>query len=628
MPNSFRVTPAAVPRNGWIQCLVAVTLVSRGGMLAALGLGPPLLDSGLGDPLDVTVPLHGAAQAGWPERCSWRVTVPPGAPVLREVSARPAAQADAALWVTTARGLREPVVRFNLLVSCGGSQRLSREYTLLLDPPGYAPRPRRAPPPPPAAPRSARPAAPPAAPGSTVTVAPGDTLSDILARHYDAAPDYRAVVEANPQAFVAGDADRLLAGARLYLPHGAVLPPPPPPPAEPVNPSRLRIISPDEEGRYRGLRLDQGLDAARLARALSAPALTTPEPSPAPPGEEEDGVRSSAAVPPAREQVRAAEAAGVAMAAELAAAEERVLAMESEMAGLKERVALLAAAARRAPEPREPPLWGWLAAAALLVVALAVVLAVLANRRRPREEEAIHPPAAITLPTVPASREPAAEAPAAAAARMPAPELSLAPQGGEGQQEEMPARGTAPVVDAEFLNLLEPAGEAERAGDRAAQDEAEGGGRQLERSTTVRLLEVELHLLYEQYEDAREVLESLIEHESSSQPDMRPWAMAFAVFRQTADRDGFDRLSQRFRRRYNVVPPEWDQEAPVPVDLEERYPHLVGRIREVWGTPAAAQFLNELLLDDRGGERQGFEISVAEDISFLRELVAVKEETP
>jgi hypothetical protein len=103
--------------------------------------------------------------------------------------------------------------------------------------------------------------------------------------------------------------------------------------------------------------------------------------------------------------------------------------------------------------------------------------------------------------------------------------------------------------------------------------------------------------------------------------------MLFAVYRQQGDRGRFEALKERFVRRYNVVAPTWEEET-VEVSgrhgLDEKFPRVVERIGQVWGTRYAGDFLNGLLLDDRDGQRQGFDMDVAEDISFLRELFAIR----
>jgi hypothetical protein len=158
--------------------------------------------------------------------------------------------------------------------------------------------------------------------------------------------------------------------------------------------------------------------------------------------------------------------------------------------------------------------------------------------------------------------------------------------------------------------------------------EAAGTGRRL-KSMSSALLEVELHFLYEQYREAASLLERLIQRDLESEtPDMRPWSMLFSVYRQQRDRESFDRVAGQFREHYNVIPPAWDAVPPAPqsTGLEARYPRVLDRIAEIWQDPDGARLLNGLLLDDRGGIRRGFELDVAEDISFLRDLHLLRTE--
>lgn len=655
--------------------LTACLLALQAPPLVALGLGDALLESHLGDRLAVTLPVYNAAEAGWPERCAWQLEAGDGA--LDEPRLRHAERdGRAVLLLTTGATVKEPIVQFTVQLSCGVAYRLARDYTLLLDPPGLARRaatvtgPRSAPAT--AAPLAAPAAPPPPPPGAAgdYTVRPGDTLSAIVDRHYppgsDEAGTYRAIVSANPDAFAGGDPDALLAGRRLRLPGAGEVDPPPVPPQAPEVAGELKILSGDEEERHHGLRLSWRLDEARLEAALARagsrddgpvkPPRATPTAPPAMTPADHAGEleRARAVAAEAADAAARAEAARQAAAAELAGARERLARMETEMTALRAQVTELSAALlqRRAAAPTEPPWWLWLAAGSVLVLLLAALLAWLARRRQPVEDEIPFP----DLPprrTTPAPAPPVTAATSAAAAAVasqaPPPEppaeaprgatelparVSQAEEREEPQDTEQTQELTLEAfeleprpehaVDTEFLNLVEPepGGRGEGTGDARVEDHSH----QLSRSVTVRLLEVELHLLYEQFEDAEEVLTELMDGEPADQPDMRPWSMAFGLYRQTDDRGAFDALVERFRRRFNVMPPSWLEDAPLQVDIEERYPHLVTRIAAVWGTGHAGPFLNSLLLDDRGGERQGFELSVAEDISFLRELVAVKEE--
>ena len=200
---------------------------------SALGLGDATLRSRLNEPLAVEIDLVGAPSQ--PETLNATV----GADATTEgkpgVSSRlrPEITVDATgrhvIRITTERSVREPVIRFLLVVE-SAREHVMREYTLLLDPPGYSlpTRPVREPPP------AARPEAvsttsadsPPVSDGHARRIGPvarGDTLSRLAIRY---APDAGvswaqmtwALFEANPGAFIDGDIDKLRLGANLNVP--------------------------------------------------------------------------------------------------------------------------------------------------------------------------------------------------------------------------------------------------------------------------------------------------------------------------------------------------------------------------------------------------------------------------
>jgi hypothetical protein len=137
------------------------------------------------------------------------------------------------------------------------------------------------------------------------------------------------------------------------------------------------------------------------------------------------------------------------------------------------------------------------------------------------------------------------------------------------------------------------------------------------------LLEAELHLLFDQSDEARGVLEQAVEADSDEYPDLRPWTMLFDLQRTTGDAAAFASYTERFQRRYNVSPPSWERggTADPATGLAERFPHVLDRIIQLWGTGEGLRLLNALLLDDRGGTRRGFDLEVGEEISFLRDLL-------
>ena len=215
-------------------------LVAVGGGLAtapaaALELGDLQVESQLGQPLRASVAYalapneslagycvslnSGPGRAGLPGTGGARITVADGRILIRGYSA-----------------VREPVVTVRLDVNCPYTPAVSREFLLLVDPApaagttaqaDLAPAMTRAGT---AAPREAR---RPAAQQASVTMAPidaagrylvqpGDSISRIAQRigNRDVGlwATVRQLVATNPDAFVDGDPDRLIAGSRLVIP--------------------------------------------------------------------------------------------------------------------------------------------------------------------------------------------------------------------------------------------------------------------------------------------------------------------------------------------------------------------------------------------------------------------------
>jgi pilus assembly protein FimV len=223
--------------------------------LYALGLGEIRLNSALNQPFDAEIELVSAAQE---DLAALRASLASSDTFLRYGLDRPAYLSDFTfrvvrsgdkdvLKVTSPRPVTEPFV--TLLVEANWPRgRLLREYTVLLDPPVFAPTPAAAEPL--AAPRTSAPAkaaapvrtepAPPpemapsepaprraaaavaAEPGSTYQVQPRDTLWEIASAAYpgtraDVNRAMVAIYQSNPQAF-GGNINLLRAGSELRMP--------------------------------------------------------------------------------------------------------------------------------------------------------------------------------------------------------------------------------------------------------------------------------------------------------------------------------------------------------------------------------------------------------------------------
>ncbi len=229
--------------------------------LYALGLGDIRLNSALNQPFDAEIQLVDATAE---DLATLRASVASNDTFARYGLDRPAylseftftvaqgAGGRDVLRVTSSRPVTEPFVTF-LIDATWPRGRLLREYTVLLDPPVYAPGPAVAeapvvaprattaapgpapaesyvpPPPPPRAesPRETTMAAASSEAGSTYQVRPNDTLWKIASGAYpgaraDVNRAMLAIYQANPQAFD-GNINVLRAGSELAIPDAAAV---------------------------------------------------------------------------------------------------------------------------------------------------------------------------------------------------------------------------------------------------------------------------------------------------------------------------------------------------------------------------------------------------------------------
>ena len=286
--------------------------------------------------------------------------------------------------------ISEPAFSFPIEVLSRKS-RVTRIYSVLLNPAGYVARPQRREPAATTAVRrvpALRPPAPDAAPGDTYLVQPGDTLSAIGFR---VRPDKSisgwqmalALFEANPDAFIDNDVNKLKAGATLVIPsmaqvrrktaqearaeiigvrptQVAAAPVPPAPAAaeaaepaapdqaaaEPDQPDYLfKILSPEEEQSLKLKEAEAAAPAGMTGEAASAaPDEAQPE---APPQEamvaEAREPAPAAAVAQPAEAAAPAEAAGVPDEAERGKVDEEMQEITRESEQLRGEVESLRA---------------------------------------------------------------------------------------------------------------------------------------------------------------------------------------------------------------------------------------------------------------------------------------------
>ncbi len=100
-----------------------------------------------------------------------------------------------------------------------------------------------------------------------------------------------------------------------------------------------------------------------------------------------------------------------------------------------------------------------------------------------------------------------------------------------------------------------------------------------------------------------------------------PWLLLLDLLHREGDTTGYAAASAECRRYFNVNLTDH----PISQDNEsgqglEAYPHLLEQLVKVWNTPEIETFFHDLIYDDRGGTRIGFEPGAYRDILLLRAI--------
>jgi hypothetical protein len=90
------------------------------------------------------------------------------------------------------------------------------------------------------------------------------------------------------------------------------------------------------------------------------------------------------------------------------------------------------------------------------------------------------------------------------------------------------------------------------------------------------------------------------------------------LYRQVGDEDKYTQLSVRLKRKFNVQIPQFGETVDTgKLKCLEDYEHITSRCCAFWNTNYILPYLESLLIDDREGDRIGFDLSVYRDILFL-----------
>ncbi len=529
----------------------------------ALGLGAPIQQSSLGQPLRLVIPVIAAPGEELAGEC---FRLAPGGRdsdgIPQIVQARVTLERGAAgplLVIVSPRSVNEPVVRVAIQAGCDVAVR--RDYTLLLDPPVIETPTVAAETPA----REARPAAPESAgatPGGSTAAAPGIADAPTAAPGRGAA---RPAAKGGAKAAATRKAKRSAATGKSA-------------PAQRTPP-----------------------------RAATKPALSAPAAAEAKPRLRISGAPPAAALPTAAG--RAAEAQQAARAQELANA------LEAETVVLRQRVAELsemvdrmqaemkaATAARLAAEEaaRNSPLavatrwWegNWPVLAAVLGLASLIAGVLLFRRRRIPG----------TMTEWPITAAPPERFAAALADTQPPRSFT---QSGRDPDDLLLDVGPAAI------GVPAAAGATRRID--AAQAVAVS---ELSQVTE----EARVYLALDRPDRAMAVLREHIADQPRSMP--AAWLMLLDLYHTHGKQREFAELAGAFHQQFNAQTPTWESypEHEANDAGVEAFPHIVRQLVNLWGTEDCRSYLERLLFDNRQGRRTGFSLVAYDDILTLRQL--------
>ncbi|WP_158592194.1 FimV/HubP family polar landmark protein [Noviherbaspirillum sedimenti] len=97
-----------------------------------------------------------------------------------------------------------------------------------------------------------------------------------------------------------------------------------------------------------------------------------------------------------------------------------------------------------------------------------------------------------------------------------------------------------------------------------------------------------------------------------------PWIYLLDLYRLTGQRENYQALAGRIKRRFNANAPAWDDEGAAASSRSLRdYPHVVQAIEDMWESEGIVPYLENLLFDEREGARAGFDLAVYREIIHL-----------
>lgn len=120
------------------------------------------------------------------------------------------------------------------------------------------------------------------------------------------------------------------------------------------------------------------------------------------------------------------------------------------------------------------------------------------------------------------------------------------------------------------------------------------------------------------------VLRDYLDFETESRIPV--WFKLLDIYHGQGMREKFENHAQEIRTRFNVALPTWEDSSAMAESRHglEHFPSLLERITLHWADSSGLAFMQELMRDNRHGERSGFHEEAFRDMLMLYEVLEIK----
>lgn len=130
--------------------------------------------------------------------------------------------------------------------------------------------------------------------------------------------------------------------------------------------------------------------------------------------------------------------------------------------------------------------------------------------------------------------------------------------------------------------------------------------------------QADFFIALEQDEAAIDLLMGHVRSSGGTSP--MPYLKLLEIYRRRDDGEAYERIRERFNRRFNAHAPAWDSD-PADGRALAAYPDVMARLQAAWSIPARASDLLESLLFRRETSSGTFDLPAYEELLFLYALV-------